>query len=111
MSNYKAVFHVDESAKWGLVLKNIINTLAGEEAVEMAVVANAEAVKEYVMGDQLVEQMTQLNTQGVNFFACNNALKAFEVDLNRMPKFVRITPAGILELVKKQNEGYAYIKP
>ena len=111
MSNYKAVFHVDESVKWELVLKNVVNTLAAEETVEMAVVANAEAVKEYAKVGQLVEKMTELNTQGVVFFACNNALKAFEVDLNKIPEFIKIIPAGIVELVKKQNEKYAYIKP
>lgn len=111
MSNYKAVFHVDESSKWGLVFKNILNTLAAQETVEMVVVANAEAVKEYASGGQLVEQMTKLNAQGVVFFACNNALKSFEVDLNKIPEFVKIIPAGIVELVKRQNERYAYIKP
>lgn len=112
MTTYKAVFHIDESFKWELVLKNIMNTLASDEDIEIVVIANAEAVKEYALGGQLVDKMAEVRSQGVGFMACNNALKAFEVDLNKMPEFVRIVPAGIVEIVKKQSEeGYAYIKP
>lgn len=35
----------------------------------------------------------------------------FHIDKNNIIHFVSIVPAGVLELVVKQSEGYAYIKP
>ncbi|HHY41379.1 MAG TPA: hypothetical protein GX514_00790, partial [Thermoanaerobacterales bacterium] len=41
----------------------------------------------------------------------NNALAAHGIQKENIIEFVDVVPAGVLELVKKQNEGYAYIKP
>lgn len=40
MAKYKAVFHVDEMEKWGLLLTNATNILvaAGEGEIELSVV-------------------------------------------------------------------------
>ncbi|MDD4474415.1 MAG: DsrE family protein [Eubacteriales bacterium] len=55
--------------------------------------------------------MESLNTKGVKFVACNNALMANNIDKYNIIHFVDTVPAGVLELVVKQSEGYAYIKP
>ncbi len=34
MAEYKGLFHIDESAKWGLLLTNVENTLKSGEEME-----------------------------------------------------------------------------
>jgi uncharacterized protein len=38
-------------------------------------------------------------------------IKTYNIEKNNITNFVNIVPAGVLELVERQSEGYAYIKP
>ncbi len=115
---YKVIFHIDELNKWNLVLKNTSNLLEaiGNNKYYIEVVANAEAVKAYNSSSKetdlnFVNFFKELNNKGIKFVACNNALKAFNIKQEDLIDFVYIVSAGVLELVEKQMEGYAYIKP
>jgi len=72
------------------------------------------AVKYYDISQDLntdIETMENLYKKGVKFVACNNALSAYDIKKENIIEFVDVVPTGVLELIKKQNEGYAYIKP
>ena len=55
--------------------------------------------------------MADLSKKGVSFLACKNALAAHNISLDALPPFVTVAPAGMVELVKLQTQGFAYIKP
>lgn len=114
--DYKVVFHINELSKWKLLLANVTNLLKAIEnkAINIVVLANAEAVKYYDTTQDIeadIISMEDLYNRGVEFVACNNALMANKIDKQNIMSFVDIVPAGVLELVEKQSEGYAYIKP
>lgn len=116
MLKYKAIFHIDEMHKWKLLLMNVSNLLEviANEKFSIEVLANAEAVKYYDPTQNLgtdIETLENLKIKGVKFVACNNALKVFKIEKHNILDFVDTVPAGVLELVVKQSEGYAYIKP
>lgn len=116
MSEYKVIFHIDEINKWELLLGNVSNLLNSidNEKLYIEVLANSEAVKYYNINknlDAVFNIMESLNIKGVKFVACNNALMAYDLKRDNILHFVDIVPAGVVELVKKQSEGYAYIKP
>jgi len=48
--------------------------------------------------------------RGVNFAVCNNSMRRLQVDASRLVPGVTVVPVAILELVKKQEEGWSYIK-
>ncbi|ADQ07249.1 conserved hypothetical protein [Caldicellulosiruptor hydrothermalis 108] len=128
MNELKVLFHINESSRWQMVLINITNFLndVGQNNANVEVVINGEAVSIFKNKCQqaesgslcnvstnlsLLEQMEKLSEVGVKFTACRNALKAQLIDEESIPDFVRVVPAGITEIVRKQAEGYAYIKP
>ena len=116
MSDYKVIFHIDEMSKWQVLLGNVSNLLNGiaDTKLHVIVLANSEAVKSYETNqgfDAVIHTMESLNKEGVKFVACNNALMAYKMEKDDLIPFVDIVPAGIVELVKKQSEGYIYIKP
>ncbi len=55
------------------------------------------------------ELMTALNHHGVEFAVCNNSLVALKQSTDDIYPFMKIIPAGILQIVKKQMQGFAYI--
>lgn len=116
MSEYKVIFHIDEINKWRLLFGNVSNLLNGidGEKLYVEVLANSEAVKYYDIhqdSDADINTMDSLNKKGVKFVACNNALMAYDIKKDNISHFIDIVPSGVVELVKRQSEGYVYIKP
>ena len=56
------------------------------------------------------EQIMALSQKGVVFAACNNSLKSRNIDRSRVIQQAIIVPVSILELAKKQEKGWSYIK-
>lgn len=116
MSKYKVIFHIDEMNKWNLLLanvKNLINGFNGENLL-IEVLANSEAVNFYILNEVIDEQINtikRLHEIGVDFKACNNSLITSGIKKESLIDFINIVPSGVVELVKKQTEGYSYIKP
>ncbi|MDQ0286014.1 intracellular sulfur oxidation DsrE/DsrF family protein [Desulfofundulus luciae] len=96
------------------MLTNINNFLRdiGTGKASILVLANGLGVLAYSLGKQdLIKEMENLHEQGVTFIACRNALNTYNISENKLPAFVTVVPAGITEIVQKQAQGYAYIKP
>lgn len=109
------VFHVDEPEKWEMVLGNLRNTV---RAVDMAsshveVVANSGAVRQYLTDtpEPAAAEMRRLADAGVRFTACRNALAGLGIHSEQLLPFVEVVPSAVLELARRQSEGYAYIRP
>lgn len=103
----KVVFHVDEVAKWPEAIKNIHNAKAGCPNLQIVLLVNGAAITGFL--DSHYQEFLQ--EQEIEFHACRNALKAFKIAEEQLPKPVQVVPAGVLDLVKLQHHGYAYIKP
>ena len=99
MAEYKAVFHIDEMGKWGLLLSNVKNLLDAVDvgSVHIEVVANSEEVKNYdkhQVSNPDRRMMVSLSSRGVRFAACNNALTGQDISENDLMDFVEVVPAG-----------------
>jgi intracellular sulfur oxidation DsrE/DsrF family protein len=116
MDKYRVVFHLDEPSKGraDLVFGNIENLLAdlGENNVEVELVANGGGVKALVKGPAShAEQVQRLAAKGVLFAACAHSLSQLEITRDTLVAPVEVVSSGVGELVKKQAEGWAYIRP
>ena len=111
----KAIFHIDDNTKWGLLLRNIQNAVkvSNVESPDIEVVANAGAVESYIgtPDKRDAELIRDLAKKGIRFIACRNALDGVGINDEQLIPFVEVVPSGMLELIAKQNEGFAYIKP
>lgn len=54
-------------------------------------------------------QLEALSQQGVSFSVCYNSLESLGVNRDDVYGYMKIIPAGILQIVKKQMEGFVYI--
>ncbi len=116
---FKCVFHVDEPEKVSLALANVRNLLQYYENRGLdhrtEIVLNSRAVlalrQDAENGPEAASVWKELSGQGVVVAACGNALKGLGVAAESLYPFVRVVPAGVAELVLRQAEGFAYIKP
>lgn len=115
----KILFHVDENCKWKTILENVSNVIKScnetKETFSIEVAANGDAVitlKEQAVANlKMITELTELSKEGVVFAACRNALNKFAISEEVLLPFVQVVPAGVIEIVKRQEEGYSYIKP
>lgn len=56
-------------------------------------------------------RLQTLKSKGVNFVVCENTLKNRKISKEAFPEIlVGFVPAGIAEIVEKQEEGWSYIR-
>ncbi len=116
MSPYKAIFHLDEPSKGRAeqALANISNLLddLGDRNVEVELLANGGGVRALLKGADLEPgQIEALMQRGVHFVACRNSLNHLNLSPGDLLDSVQVVPAGVSELVRRQAEGWAYIRP
>ena len=113
---YDLLVHVDlaDEGRFGMALTNIVNyrkALVGED-YKVVVLANAAAVRFLKREDNVhAEGVRALAAEGVDFRACQNATNKFNIPDSDLLDCVTVVPAGVVEIVKLQREGFAYIKP
>ena len=110
----KVVFHIDEVEKWKLLLGNINSLIKGIDIKisEVEILANSNAVTVYKESDSIFKkELTELYNLGVRICACNNALVGMNISKSQIMKFIEVVPIGVKELIERQLDGSAYIKP
>jgi len=99
-------------------LGNITNLFAalGNNTVDAIVLGNGNSVAVYEDLHK-IKEMSELSKKGARFRVCKNSLNKLKregkisITESELPDFVEIVPAGIVEVIRAQHEGYAYVKP
>lgn len=110
----RVVFQVSDGdpKRWNLALNNIRNV--GEElgpGVEIELVAYGPGIGMLKADSEVGNRVADAVKAGVKVVACRNTMKAQKlVDADMLPT-IGYVPAGVVELMKRQSEGWAYIRP
>ncbi len=108
------VVHLDEAdeAKHEAVTRNVANLLGDlGEAAEVELVTHGPGVDLCLADSPQAEAVGALIARGVVVAACENTLRAQGIDARRLAPGVVTVPSGIGELVRKQRQGWAYVRP
>lgn len=118
---HKIVYHLNEPGveKAKFVLGNIQNHIKGvggwENMEALELVVHGPALKTFVtkeMDAGVKRALENLQTQGLQFGACGNTMKAFNISLDQLPDGARHLPqGGVVRVMELQDLGYAYIRP
>jgi uncharacterized protein len=111
----KAVFQVSDAdpQKWNLTLNNVKNVAddLGQDAVELEIVVYGPGIGMLKSGSAVGKRIADALKIGVKVVACENTMKAQKLVHADMLPDIGYVPAGVVELMNKQHEGYAYIRP
>ncbi|GAB6055563.1 DsrE family protein [Methanobacterium movens] len=115
MVDYKVIFHLDENdpQRIKLVLNNLNNLMQdmGEENLELELVTYGPGLQLFLKASPFFPHMESLAEKGVIFAACNNTIKGMGIAVSELLDSVQVVPSGVGELVKKQHQGWIYIRP
>ncbi len=108
------VFHFDHDPQaLNIAFSNIKNYLAyfTEDKPQVALVVNGPGVKLLLNDGEFAEKIHEVSQLGAEIKVCRNALNAFSLSPEQLCPECVVIPAGVVELVELQKQGYAYVKP
>ena len=111
----KVVFQVSDlmAKKWGLALNNASNVQKelGKDNVDIEIVVYGPGIDMLKLESEVGPRVQAALDSGIKVVACQNTMHAQSLTDKDMLPNIGYVPAGVVELMKRQAEGYAYIRP
>ena len=111
----KVVIQVSDAdqGKWNLALNNAknIQTDLGVSNVDVEIVAYGPGIGMLKMDSPVGGRIDEATTAGVKVIACENTMKGQKLTRADMLNGIGYVPAGVVELMSRQQQGWAYIRP
>lgn len=93
------------------LMKQFNNILSVSPTTKIEVVCHGPGLDMLVTGKTIVESKIKLLAdKGVVFNACEFSIKERKEDRSKIISSAGFVPAGIVEIVSKQEQGWSYIK-
>jgi intracellular sulfur oxidation DsrE/DsrF family protein len=103
----------NDPAKWNLALNNARNLQAdlGASNVDIEIVAYGPGIgmlkAESVVGNRIADALGS----GVKVSACENTMRGQKLAKSDMLDGIGYVPAGVVEIMQRQQQGWAYLRP
>jgi intracellular sulfur oxidation DsrE/DsrF family protein len=112
---HKVVIQVSDNdpAKWNLALNNAGNVQAdlGKDKVDVEIVAYGPGLAMLKADSKVAGRLAQALDNNVGLMACENTMRNTKVQRADMYGGISYVDAGVVHLMKRQREGWAYIRP
>lgn len=103
----------NDSAKWNLALNNARNIQQdlGRDKVDIELVAYGPGLNMLKLESAVSAGVADALGQGVKIVACENTMTNTKIGKADMLPNLGYVKAGVVELMAKQQQGWAYIRP
>ena len=111
----RVVVQVSEAgpARWNLVLNNVKNLQddLGADKVAVEIVAYGPGIGMLKLDAVTNSRITDALKSGVAVRACENTMRNQKILKADMHPGISYVPAGVVQIIKRQQEGWAYLRP
>ena len=111
----KLVFQMSDAdpARWDLALNNMRNVQVdlGDDEVELELVAYGPGIGMLKGDSPVAKGIAEALKTGAKVVACENTMKSRKLGYADMLPNIGYAPSGVVELMRKQQQGYPYIRP
>ena len=112
---YRVVFHVTENnpEKWNIVLNNVGNIQKdlGKQNVTVEIVTHGPGIAMLKAESKVGPRLAQALDNNVVLDACENTMRAANVKKEDMYPGVSFVPSGVTHILKRESEGWLYLRP
>ncbi len=111
----KVIFQVSDNdpGKWNLALNNAKNVQQdlGAKNVDIEIVAYGPGIGMLKLESTVGNRVGEAIASGVKVVACENTMTSQKLTRQDMLGKIGYVKAGVVELMRRQRQGYAYIRP
>jgi hypothetical protein len=115
IAKQKVVFQMSDAdpGKWNLVLNNVKNVQQelGADKTEIEIVVYGPGIGMLKIDSTVGNRVEETKKAGVAIVACQNTMKGMKLTEADMLTNTNYVSAGVVEIIQKQKDGYAYIRP
>ena len=103
----------NDPARWNLALNNARNLQAdlGAANVEIEIVAYGPGLNMVKTGSAVSNRIDESVLGGVNVVACQNTMANQKVGKGEILPGVNYVGAGVVEIMRRQQQGWSYLRP
>ena len=110
----RAIFAVSDAdpQKWSLTLGNIANAIDGfgADGAEIELVVYGPGIAMLKKDSPVADRIAAALKNGVRIAACQNSMRGFKLEQADLAPGVGVVPSGVVELIRRQHAGYAYVR-
>ena len=111
----KVVIQVSDAdaGKWNLALNNAknIQTDLGAANVDVEIVAYGPGIGMLKLDSAVGGRIDEASSSGVKIIACENTMRGLKLSKADMLNGIGYVSAGVVEIMSRQQQGWAYIRP
>ena len=112
---HKAVLQVsdNDAQKWNLALNNARNMQddLNADAIDLEIVVYGPGIGMLKADSPVAKRVADALKAGVQVVACENTMRNQKLARTDMLPGIGYVDAGVVEIMKKQQQGWAYIRP
>ena len=112
---HKIVIQVsdNDAGKWNLALNNAKNLQddVGAANVDIAIVVYGPGIGMLKFDSPVGSRVADAMKANIRVVACENTLRGMKLGREDMLPAISYVPAGVTEIMKKQAEGWSYLRP
>ncbi len=113
---YQAIYQLDSNDPKIIekAIRNINNALTDprlKDKLEIELIAFSGGTDAYLKTGKYEEALKDLVNKGVIVAQCSNTLRERKIDRDQLFDFIAVVPSGNGELIIRQAEGWAVVKP
>ncbi|HEX4234846.1 MAG TPA: DsrE family protein [Caldimonas sp.] len=110
----RALFQVTDNdpARWDMILNNMANLKdgVGSEGAAIELVAYGPGVAMLKADSPLKQRIAEALKNGVKVNACQHTMHGMKLTPADMLPEIGYVPSGVVEVMRKQQQGWAYIR-
>ena len=112
---HKIVIQVSDNdpAKWNLALNNAKNLQddVGAASVDIEIVAYGPGIGMLKLESPTGSRVADAMKANIKVLACENTMRGQKLTRDDMLPALSYVPAGVTQIMSRQNEGWAYLRP
>ena len=103
----------NDPARWNLALNNARNLQSdlGAANVEIEIVAYGPGLNMVKAGSAVAPRIDESVLGGMNIVACENTMANQKVTKGEILPGVNYVGAGVVEIMRRQQQGWSYLRP
>lgn len=115
VEKHRIVFHVTDAdpAKWNIVLNNAGNVQEelGKDKVIIEIVTHGPGINMLKAESKVTPRLAQALDRNIGLYACENTMRMAHVTKADMYGGIAYAPSGVAHIIKRQEEGWTYLRP
>lgn len=114
-TRHRIVLQVSDAdpAKWNLALNNARNvqTDLGAQNVDVEIVAYGPGLAMLRDDSKIAARLADALDKNIGLLACENTMRNTKVQRSDMYSGISYVDAGVVHIMKRQRESWAYVRP